>query len=142
MSGRWLPPSPLSSPLNGSRPRESSIILDNTFCCRPQRAAASGRSLSAEDVSIVKGMLARGDRQHDIAAHFGVNGGRIAEIATGQKFSDVPVADPAKLPEPGIFVSLLDRAALAGAINRLGQVRDELSALLLQLQSVLPGKRP
>jgi hypothetical protein len=28
-------------------------------------------------------MLARGDRQHDIASYFGVNGGRIGEIATG-----------------------------------------------------------
>jgi hypothetical protein len=30
-------------------------------------------------------MLARGDRQHDIALYFGVNGGRIGEIATGDK---------------------------------------------------------
>jgi len=30
-------------------------------------------------------MLARGDRQHDIASYFGVNGGRIGEIATGDK---------------------------------------------------------
>jgi len=34
-------------------------------------------------------MLARGDRQHDIASYFGVNGGRIGEIATGDK-STIP----------------------------------------------------
>jgi len=38
---------------------------------------------NGRDASIVKGMLARGDRQHDIAAYFGVNGGRVAEVATG-----------------------------------------------------------
>jgi hypothetical protein len=53
------------------------------------RAPASGIALSEEDAAIVKGMLARGDRQHDIAAYFGVNGGRIGEIATGQKFREI-----------------------------------------------------
>jgi hypothetical protein len=42
------------------------------------RAPASGIALSDEDAAIVKGMLARGDRQHDIAAWFGVIGGLIA----------------------------------------------------------------
>ena len=53
------------------------------------RAFNSGISLTKEDASIVKGMLNRGDRQHDIASWFGVNGGRIAEISTGKKFKDV-----------------------------------------------------
>jgi hypothetical protein len=51
------------------------------------RASASGICLSERDAALVKGMLYRGDRQHDIAAWFGVNGGRIAEIATGHTFS-------------------------------------------------------
>ena len=49
-----------------------------------KRAAKSGITLDLNEVSIVKGMIARGDRQHDIAAWFGVNGGRIADIATGK----------------------------------------------------------
>ena len=62
-----------------------------------QRAHPSGIQLSDRDASIVKGMLARGDRQHDIAAWFGVNGGRIGEIATGRKFRSV-VADAGASP--------------------------------------------
>jgi hypothetical protein len=50
------------------------------------RANASGISLTAAHAALVKGMLKRGDRQHDIAAWFGVNGGRIAEIANGDRF--------------------------------------------------------
>ena len=44
------------------------------------RATASGISLTETDAALVKGMLRRGDRQHDIAAWFGVNGGRIARL--------------------------------------------------------------
>jgi hypothetical protein len=43
------------------------------------RAATSGITLGHRETRVVKGMLARGDRQHDIASYFGVNGGRIAE---------------------------------------------------------------
>ena len=37
-------------------------------------------AFNIRDTRIVKGMLSRGDRQHDIAAYFGVNGGRVAEV--------------------------------------------------------------
>ena len=46
-------------------------------------------SIDAPDAAVVKGMLSRGDRQHDIAAWFGVNGGRIAEIHSGEKFEHI-----------------------------------------------------
>ena len=46
------------------------------------KAPASGQSLTYKNIQIVRGMLNRGDRQHDIAAYFGVNGGRIGEVAT------------------------------------------------------------
>lgn len=66
------------------------------------RAASSGISLSERDAAIAKAMIARGDRQHDIAAWFGVNGGRIGEIASGRKFRSVaPVT--ANLPPPGPY---------------------------------------
>jgi hypothetical protein len=70
-----------------------------------QRADASGISLDEQDAAIVKGMLARGDRQHDIAAWFGVNGGRIAEISTGAKFRSIATAPVSELPPPGPYLS-------------------------------------
>jgi hypothetical protein len=60
-------------------------------------------TLSVEDAAIVKGLLARKERQHDIAAYFGVNGGRIAEIATGAKFADVKPAPKKDLPTPAVL---------------------------------------
>lgn len=45
-----------------------------------------------DQIAQVKGMLLRGDKQHDIAAHFGVNSARIAEIATGKIGGDVKAA--------------------------------------------------
>jgi hypothetical protein len=50
------------------------------------------------DIALIKGMLKRGDRQSDIAAWFGVNGGRIAEINTGQRRPEVKTAKPEELP--------------------------------------------
>lgn len=47
---------------------------------------------------MVKGMLVRGDKQHQIAAHFNVNGGRIAEVATGKVGSGVRPAPASDLP--------------------------------------------
>jgi cytochrome c551/c552 len=43
-------------------------------------------------------MLLRGDKQHDIAAWFGCNAGRVAEVATGAKHAAVLVARPEVLP--------------------------------------------
>lgn len=64
-------------------------------------------------------MLLRGDRQHDVAAWFGVNGGRIAEIATGAKFAAVKAAPEWDLPPPGPYPCgremLAAKAALATA---------------------------
>jgi hypothetical protein len=108
---------------------------------RPQHAA-SGCALSAADAAIVKGMLARGDRQSWIAAYFGgINQGRIAEISTGQRFPEVSAADPSKLPEPGLFLSLRDRAELAEAIRDFACVEDGVRDLRQRLQLLL-GKRP
>jgi hypothetical protein len=79
-----------------------------------RRAEPSGITLNEEDAALVKGMLARGDRQHDIAAWFGVNGGRIAEVATGATFRWVEAAPEGELPPPGPYMS--GRAAHA-ALN-------------------------
>ena len=42
-------------------------------------------ALDRADAALIKGMLARGGKQSDIAAFFGTNGVRVAEIDTGQK---------------------------------------------------------
>jgi hypothetical protein len=68
------------------------------------RAPSPHIRLSRADAAIVKGMLDRGDRQSDIASYFGVNGGRIAEISTGDKFASVDVAPANTLPPPGPYV--------------------------------------
>ena len=70
-----------------------------------KRATPSGVRLTLEDVAVVKGMLSRGDRQHDIAAWFGVNGGRIGDIATGAKYGAVIEAAEFDLPPPGPYLS-------------------------------------
>lgn len=55
-------------------------------------------SMTAEDAAIAKAMIQRGDKQHDIAAFFGVNSGRIAEIAKGKKFTEVAPATGRTIP--------------------------------------------
>lgn len=81
------------------------------------KAQSSGIRLDENDAAIVKGMLARGDRQHDIAAWFGVNGGRIGEISTGMKFPEVSPADQDELPPPGPYLSGRQSAELLAKLG-------------------------
>jgi hypothetical protein len=62
-------------------------------------------------------MLARGDRQHDIAAWFGVNGGRIADIANGKTHVSVQPAEKRKLPPPGPYLAGRDAQAAMFALE-------------------------
>lgn len=64
------------------------------------KGRASGHSLSKNDIPIVLGMAARGDRNHDIAAWFGVNQGRIAETKNGE-MGNLPAASASLLPPAG-----------------------------------------
>jgi hypothetical protein len=64
------------------------------------RGKASGINLYMKDAQIVVGMQVRGDRNHDIAAWFGVNQGRIAEVKGG-KFGELQAAPAAELPPSG-----------------------------------------
>ena len=97
-----------------------------------KRANPSGVSLSEEDAAVAKGMLARGDRQHDVAAWFGVNGGRIADIATGVKFSWAAVAPSDELPPPGPYLN--GRAAHA-ALAALAEARAALAMTERQIRT-------
>jgi hypothetical protein len=64
------------------------------------RAERSGRRVRAADVPLILAMIARGDRRHDIAAWFGLNQGRIAEVEEGQHGSP-PLAHGVTLPPSG-----------------------------------------
>lgn len=64
------------------------------------RGKASGIRLDRDDVATVLGMQRRGDRDHDIAAWFGVNQGRIAEAKEG-KFGSVEPTSIEDLPPKG-----------------------------------------
>jgi hypothetical protein len=83
--------------------------------------------LNDAEIAIVKGMLVRGDRQHDIAAYFGVNGGRIGEISTGQTGSSMTAAPAEDLPPAGPYMA--GRSAL--------RARDTLSALRDLIQEAI-----
>lgn len=100
------------------------------------RAPASGISLNEDDAAIVKGMIERGDRQHDIAAWFGVNGGRIAEISNGDRFSgiepqteDLPPAGPYKSGR-GVNQAKIKLQDIRG---RLAELMDEIDEQIEQL---------
>jgi hypothetical protein len=89
------------------------------------KAPASGISLDFRDTRIVKGMLNRGDRQHDIASYFGVNGARISEIASGT--NNYPNAEPMpeeSLPPRGPY---LTKYALQSVIDTLNEAVEALN---------------
>jgi hypothetical protein len=65
------------------------------------KGKASGYTLVATDAPIILGMVAREDRDHDIAAWFGVNQGRIAEVKDGSKFGTPAAAHTSTLPPSG-----------------------------------------
>lgn len=87
-------------------------------------------ALSNREIAVVKGMLSRGDRQHDIAAYFGINSGRIAEINTGERGNGVAAAVAADLPPPGPY--LAGRSALH-ARDTLNALRDLIDEALTEI---------
>jgi hypothetical protein len=96
-----------------------------------QRADSSGIRLSARDAALVKAMIDRGDRQHDIAAWFGVNGGRIGEIASGQNFANVQPESAVNLPPPGPYPSGRDSMF---ALEALIAARDAIDEAVKSLR--------
>lgn len=71
-------------------------------------------------------------RQHDIAAWFGVNGGRVAEIAAGRRFAWV-AAVTTDLPPPGPYPSAKQateaKEALEKALTALAEAESALHAV-------------
>lgn len=64
------------------------------------RAKRSGITVTPENVPIILGMVARGDRRHDVAAWLGLNQGRIKEVEDGKHGSGTP-APHDQLPPSG-----------------------------------------
>ena len=95
------------------------------------KGAPSSHKLDQDEIAIVKGMLKRGDKQHDIAAWFGVNGGRIAEISTGATGSATRAAAPADLPPAGPYPA--GREAVA-AKKILRQIVDMATVALERIE--------
>lgn len=94
---------------------------------------SSGYTLMQKDAEIVLGQVARGDREHDIAAWFGVNQGRIAEVKKGDGWGSLTAASADRLPPkgaPGIKGRRL-RDAVGAALARLekGEQFDIAAAL-------------
>lgn len=80
--------------------------------------------LTHRDTRFIKGMLARGDRQHDIAAYFGVNAGRVAEVATGNcDYPNAEPMEPERLPPPGPY---LTKFAMDSVIRTLNEAIEAL----------------
>lgn len=46
---------------------------------------ASAKNLTAQDIADIKARLRQGEYQHDIAADYGLNQGRVSEINTGKR---------------------------------------------------------
>lgn len=61
---------------------------------------ASVKKLSPDDIKRIKLRLRRGDYQHDIAADYGLNQGRVSEINTGKRFAAIK---PDGAEQPGLF---------------------------------------
>lgn len=96
------------------------------------RAPPSGISLTEADAAVAKGMIARGDRQHDIAAWFGVNSGRIAEVASGRSFYWVPPAPAeSRLPPPGPYPCGREATAALNALAAASAALDEARRAVL-----------
>ena len=93
-------------------------------------------AFNKRETSLVKGMLARGDKQHDIAAFFGVNGGRVADVATGKYGPDVVTADKADLPPPGPYMAGRSALRARDTLIALRDLIDEAIAEINQFEGL------
>jgi hypothetical protein len=91
--------------------------------------------MTKEDAAVVKGMLARGDKQQWIAAWFGgiENSGRIADINTGKKFQDVKAAPDRLLPPPGPYAS---GQSVHRALAALQKVHKQIERVIKELEAM------
>jgi hypothetical protein len=96
-------------------------------------------TVTAEDARIIKGMLHRGDRQHDIAAYFGCYPVEVHLIFAGKTFRHAPVAQARFLPPPGPYIyedirkghkNLLHRVEALLSANKLAAAQNLIEVAL------------
>lgn len=96
----------------------------------------SGVVLGEKEVSQIKGMLARGDRQMHIATYFGINQARVNEIRHGRrlgaKYRHVSPAPRDDLPPVGPYSVVPTRSVAAATANEM--VIEEIRSLLQRLE--------
>lgn len=85
------------------------------------------------EIAVVKGMILRGDRQSDIAAYFGVNGGRISEVNTEQKGAEVSAAPQDQLPPRGPYFA--SGRSTIRATQTLTALRDLIDQTLEEMRN-------
>jgi len=93
--------------------------------------------------ALIKGMIARGDRQSDIAACFLTNGGRVSEIntgnaSTGKRFAHVRPAPSDQLPPCGPYPSPYE---LLSAISAVWQARVALEHTKEKIEAAIQAIR-
>jgi hypothetical protein len=71
------------------------------------RASESGQHVTEEIASLVKAMVHRGDIKHDVAAFFGLNPGRVADVMKGRLFPSTRPATEVNLPPPGPYLEAM-----------------------------------
>lgn len=81
------------------------------------KARRSGIQVRRADVPTILAMVARGDRKHDIAAWFGLNQGRIAEVEDGD-YGTPPVATDGLPPSGSPGLKARELRASIGEIYR------------------------
>ena len=91
---------------------------------------------------IAKAMLARGDRQHDIAAWLGVNVGRIGEIASDKSHRTVQPDTGANLPPPGPYPNGRDATVALQALVAAKAAIHSAEEIVRQTANLRLGRHP
>lgn len=97
-------------------------------------------SLTPRDIALIKGMIVRGDRHSDIAAHFRCNQGRIAEINTGQRGRGIGMAPKDELPPltwPDIDALVTELDSERDSNHRAWELLSEANSKLLDARDTL-----
>ena len=101
--------------------------------------------LTREQASIALGMLQRGDKQHDIAAYFGENPGRIIDVKFRRlpRYADIEPAPPSALPVKAgghPYMTTITAASPATTlINDTMALVDQISVLDELINTTPPG---
>jgi hypothetical protein len=99
-------------------------------------------SLTTKDAGVILGMVARGDKKHDIASWFGENPARVQEVIAGEYGTASAAPADQLLPKgsPGIKARRM-KGAVTRAIEAI-DAGDTAAAKVLLEQAVADYLRP